>query len=977
MSTNKKFRIQNGVDIKGEMSFNNTAVIDEFGNVVAASLQTGVYEIVDQAFVNGLNITATVAQTAESVTSVSGFTTSDIPQGSNLYFTTEAARGAVQGGDGIDYNQLSGEFSLNLTAGNGLSVTGSTVSLDGSAISQNLVPALDDVYSLGSPDKVWRDVYIGPGSLYINGTKILEDNSGTITMYADSGQNLSFGTTGGGVIDLNAGAESIQVKSNFILSSGKTITTVGGVPTQFGGDVELNGNCIFGVASPQTDGEAANKGYVDARVDAASIAGSKTFQNNVTVDGNLTVHGTTTTVNSETISLADNIIDLNSNVTSGDPTENGGIRILRGDEAAAQIRWNEALDQWEVFNGSVFTKIALSTTDLVQGTNEYYTDAKVNALLNPAKAVLEAADLAESTARAAADVALQGQIDANDSDQSVALGLETTRATAVEQTLEQLISAEVVNRIDGDAALQIEVDANESKIGVAEGKISTLESQMATSISNRAELQGDIATEASVRASADSDLLDSITGESSTRATADAQLQSALDSLTGSVSSIDTAYKGADSDLGVSIALVDAKVDTILGSSPEALDTLQEIVSAFQAADGSLNSVITNNSSRLTSVENGVTSLQSGVQANDADILSLQTSVSDLQSDLSDEVGFRTSKDSDLESSIDSEVQARQSADATLQSNITAEATSRSNAITAVNTAISNEATTRGNAVAQLQSDISTETSRALGVEGTLNTAIVSEASTRASADTALSGRVTTLESANFGGQITTESTTRESADNLLSGRISTLESEMDTVEGLVDSDRSVVSSLDSTLRGLITAESSARAAADVSLQGQIDFIKTNTDSAALDSLAEIVAAFQNADANLVGSVASNGASIASLEADMNSAQSSIANHGSRIGVVEGKVTSIESWNTDNLPQGTTNKYWTAELTKSVLTGGLCITYNSATGEIKIDEAEVASSLHTASSSDANALGGQSPTYYRIDIYDINGTIVN
>ena len=976
MSTNKKFRIQNGVDIKGEMSFNNTAVIDEFGNVVAASLQTGVYEIVDQAFVNGLNITATVAQTAESVTSVSGFTTSDIPQGSNLYFTTEAARGAVQGGDGIDYNQLSGEFSLNLTAGNGLSVNGSTVSLDGSAISQNLVPSLDDTYSLGSPDKVWRDVYIGPGSLYINGTKILEDNSGTITMYADSGQNLSFGTSGGGVIDLNAGAESIQVKSNFILSSGKTITTVGGAPTQFGGDVELNGNCIFGVASPQTDGEAANKGYVDSKI-AADHVGNKSFLGNVDVQGNLSVQGTVTTVNSETISLADNIIDLNSNVTSGDPTENGGIRVLRGDEAAAQIRWNEALDQWEVFNGSVFTKIALSTTDLVQGTNEYYTDAKVNALLNPAKAVLEAADLAESTARAAADVALQGQIDANDSDQSVALGLETTRATAVELTLEQLISAEVVNRIDGDAALQIEVDANESKIGVAEGKISTLESQMATSISNRAELQGDIATEASVRASADSDLLDSITGESSTRATADAQLQSALDSLTGSVSSIDAAYKGADSDLGVSIALVDAKVDTILGSSPEALDTLQEIVSAFQAADGSLNSVITNNSSRLTSVENGVTSLQSGVQANDADILSLQTSVSDLQSDLSDEVGFRTSKDSDLQSSIDSEVQSRQSADATLQSNITAEATSRSNAITAVNTAISNEATTRGTAVAQLQSDISTETSRALGVEGTLNNAIVSEASTRASADTALSGRVTTLESANFGGQITTESTTRESADNLLSGRISTLESEMDAVEGLVDSDRSVVSSLDSTLRGLITAESSARAAADVSLQGQIDFIKTNTDSAALDSLAEIVAAFQNADADLVGSVASNGASIASLEADMSSAQSSIANHGSRIGVVEGKVTSIESWNTDNLPQGTTNKYWTAELTKSVLTGGLCITYNSTTGEIKIDEAEVASSLHTASSSDANALGGQSPTYYRIDIYDINGTIVN
>ena len=48
-------------------------------------------------------------------------------------------------------------------------------------------------------------------------------------MYADAGQNLSFGATGGGSIDLNAGTESIQMKSDMVMSVGKTITTVGGV----------------------------------------------------------------------------------------------------------------------------------------------------------------------------------------------------------------------------------------------------------------------------------------------------------------------------------------------------------------------------------------------------------------------------------------------------------------------------------------------------------------------------------------------------------------------------------------------------------------------------------------------------------------------------------------------------------------------------------------------------------------------------
>jgi len=58
----------------------------------------------------------------------------------------------------------------------------------------------------------------------------------------------------------------------------------------------------------------------------------------------------------------------------------------------------------------------------------------------------------------------------------------------------------------------------------------------------------------------------------------------------------------------------------------------------------------------------------------------------------------------------------------------------------------------------------------------------------------------------------------------------------------------------------------------------------------------------------------------------------------------------------------------------AALSGGLCITYSAATGEIKVDTAETASSLLVA---DSNKLGTELPAYYRIDIYDVNGTIVN
>lgn len=61
---------------------------------------------------------------------------------------------------------------------------------------------------------------------------------------------------------------------------------------------------------------------------------------------NLIISGTQTTVNTETINLADNIITLNSNET-GTPSQNAGIEVERGTSANVQLNWNESTDDWE------------------------------------------------------------------------------------------------------------------------------------------------------------------------------------------------------------------------------------------------------------------------------------------------------------------------------------------------------------------------------------------------------------------------------------------------------------------------------------------------------------------------------------------------------------------------------------------------------------------------------------------------------
>ena len=122
--------------------------------------------------------------------------------------------------------------------------------------------------------------------------------------------------------------------------------------SQNGADVTISGGApgAGGTHGGVNIGNAAGANQID---------GDTTFGNNVIVTGNMTVSGTTTTINTEEVNIADNIIILNSNFTGAGPTESGGIEIERGDEANKSFVWNETTDKW-----------TLGTETLVAGTVE-------------------------------------------------------------------------------------------------------------------------------------------------------------------------------------------------------------------------------------------------------------------------------------------------------------------------------------------------------------------------------------------------------------------------------------------------------------------------------------------------------------------------------------------------------------------------------------------------------------------------------
>jgi hypothetical protein len=139
----------------------------------------------------------------------------------------------------------------------------------------------------------------------------------------------------------------------------------------------------------------------DAGTTAIIIADSS-----VTVEGNLRVKGTTTYVNTETLTVDDNIIELNSNAAAT-PTENGGIEVNRGNSTNAQLIWNENTDSWQAGLAGTLKGLVLKGDIAPVATAMIQDDAVTDAKLRNS-AGFSVIGKATTGAGAPADIAISG-----------------------------------------------------------------------------------------------------------------------------------------------------------------------------------------------------------------------------------------------------------------------------------------------------------------------------------------------------------------------------------------------------------------------------------------------------------------------------------------------------------------------------------------------------------------------------------------
>jgi len=117
---------------------------------------------------------------------------------------------------------------------------------------------------------------------------------------------------------------------------------------------------------------------LSAKANKAGSASQNFAADDLVVAGNLTVSGTTTTVNTETIKLADNTIELNSDLAGGtSPSHDGGITLNRGNQTDQSFFWDESSDAWAIGHtesSNVFTKTGYVTMAHAQT----YSDSQDN-----------------------------------------------------------------------------------------------------------------------------------------------------------------------------------------------------------------------------------------------------------------------------------------------------------------------------------------------------------------------------------------------------------------------------------------------------------------------------------------------------------------------------------------------------------------------------------------------------------------------
>jgi hypothetical protein len=385
------------------------------------------------------------------------------------------------------------------------------------------------------------------------------------------------------------------------------------------------------------------------------------LKSSLVVDGDLTVKGGNFVTEAEVVTFADNILELNSNVITGEPLEDAGLVVRRGDEGVlAILTWDETND-----------KVTIPVKDLIDngdGTFDIGQDEVVGMTLFSTEIDAINAQLASSS------TGIQSELDAT----QTGAGLQANGTYSANSSANYIASATSLK--DADNKLDEQVKVNTDAIATETARAESAE----------ADLDSAIQTEASTRADADTAL--------------DARVTTVEGQVNGKIGELTSLTTDAKSTIVAAVNEVDAHIDAEVSRATAAEDALtsdlSDEIDRATAAEGVLTTNLASEVSRATAAEATITgSITALKDGSTSTIKNLDDAIATTVSNLNAEIANRTAAD-------------------------TAEQTARENADTAIVNSITALKDGSTSTIKNLDDAIAAETARATGAESTINGSI-------------------------------------------------------------------------------------------------------------------------------------------------------------------------------------------------------------------------------------------------------------
>ena len=288
--------------------------------------------------------------------------------GVNIYGAVKATNGVISGSSQLDSTTInlatltnvsaSGSFSGSFT-GDGSALTGiaSTLAFSGSTGNDTLNLKTEALLVTGSNSI--------SAAVSNNTITITADNASTSAKGVASFSATNFGVTSGNVtikaggvtaatlnadlagtgLSLDGGDNSLKVdygSSSGTAVEGNTSLTVQGTANE----IEITGGSVtLGSGGTVTIGLPDNVTVSGSLTANGNVFLGNSSADSVTIAGNLFVQGTTTTVDSTTVQIGDNIIELN-----GSGAANGGLLVrdvTGGSTTSGSLLWDTTNDYWK------------------------------------------------------------------------------------------------------------------------------------------------------------------------------------------------------------------------------------------------------------------------------------------------------------------------------------------------------------------------------------------------------------------------------------------------------------------------------------------------------------------------------------------------------------------------------------------------------------------------------------------------------